>query len=65
MKPAVCGKCGKSPTLGVDGDWVSFSNYTTMTDEDIGHPEGLIWFCEHHLDEAKSLANLTYTDALK
>jgi hypothetical protein len=64
MKPAVCGICGKSAVESQNGDWVTFANYKRLDDEEIGHPEGLEWFCELHLEEAKLLSTMNSLDAL-
>lgn len=64
MKPAICSVCGISIIQSNNGDWVIFSNYKSLDDEEIGHPEGLEWFCEKHLEKAKSLSELKSTEAL-
>lgn len=56
MKPAVCIICGKSGSQ-IEGDWVEFSDYEPLANDEIGHPKGLEWFCRNHLDAAKSVAN--------
>jgi hypothetical protein len=65
MKPAVCGVCGKSAIESHNGDWVTFSDYKQPEKDEIGHPEGLKWFCERHLEEAKSLSKLESAEALE
>ncbi|BBA36912.1 putative uncharacterized protein [Methylocaldum marinum] len=65
MKPAVCGVCGKSAIESHNGDWVTFSDYKHPDNEEIGHPDGLEWFCEMHLEEAKSLSTLVSREALE
>jgi hypothetical protein len=64
MKPAICGVCGKSAVESQNGDWVAFSDYKRLENEEIGHPDGLEWFCEMHLEEAKSLSTMKSSDAL-
>ena len=64
MKPAVCGVCGKSAIESHSGDWVTFSDYKQLDKDEIGHPEGLEWFCERHLEEAKSLLRLKSAEVL-
>jgi len=64
MKPAICGVCGTSAVQSSTGDWVTFSDYKSLDNKEIGHPEGLEWFCESHLEEAKLLSGKTSTEAL-
>jgi hypothetical protein len=64
MKPAICSICGKSAIESRNGDWVTFTDYKRLDNEEIGHPDGLEWFCELHVEEAKSLSQLKSTEAL-
>lgn len=64
MKPAVCGVCGISAIQSRTGDWVTFSDYRGVDNEEIGHLEGLEWFCESHLEEAKLLSDQKSSEAL-
>jgi len=64
VKPALCGVCGKSAIESPNGDWVTFSDHKKSASEVIGHPEGLEWFCEEHLDEANLLSGLKSSEAL-
>lgn len=64
MKPALCGVCGKSAIESHNGDWITFSDYKNPDNEEIGHPDGLEWFCELHLEEAKLLSKLKSKEAL-
>ena len=63
MKPAICAICGKRSPM-IDGDWVEFSDYAALPKEEIGHPNGLEWFCREHLSAAKSLASQSSKDAI-
>lgn len=65
MKPAICYLCAVSVQQSPRGDWVSFKNHNRHSIGDIGHPNGVEWFCEIHLNEARSLTALTSSDALK
>jgi hypothetical protein len=65
MKPAVCGICGKIPDKAQMGAWVEFSDYDAEGEKDLSHPDGLEYFCDEHLDAARSLAGLTSAEALK
>lgn len=64
MKPAVCGVCGKIPTKTQMGDWVEFSDYDAEGEKDLSHPDGLEYFCDEHLNAARSLAGLPTAEAL-
>ena len=64
MRPATCGVCGISAIQSSNGDWVTFSGYKQLASEEIGHPAGLEWFCEIHLDEARLLSGLNSSEAL-
>jgi len=66
MKPAICGVCGVSVVQSSDGDWIAFSDYKKSPDnEEIGHPEGLEWFCEDHLEGARLLSGRKRAEALR
>ncbi len=71
MRPPICVVCSKR--FLEKGGMVQFK----LTEKEkesskkfkmsgfIGHPIGLEWFCEKHIDEAKRLSHLTLADALK
>lgn len=63
MKPAICLICGKN-SLSAGGDWVEFADYTPSSANDISHPKGLEWFCNEHLDAAKSVAELPSNEGI-
>lgn len=73
MRPPICAICGKDfGDAGISGDWVSFE----LTDEEkkynkkfkepgfVGHPAGLEWFCDDHLQGAEEYSFLTLKEAL-
>lgn len=64
MKLAACCICGKIPATANEGDWLEFQDYHA---EGIGmsHPAGLEFFCDEHIDAARSLTGIDSTDALK
>ena len=64
MKPAVCGVCGVSAIESCNGDWLAFADYQSPSTDEIGHPEGLEWFCETHLPTASLLTNQKASGAL-
>jgi hypothetical protein len=64
MKPAICGVCGTSALQSRKGDWLIFPDYKGVDNEELTHPAGLEWFCEHHLEAAKLLPGRTAPDAI-
>lgn len=64
MRPAVCKVCNTSAIQSPNGEWIQFSDYKSLDDEEIGHPDGLEWFCENHVEAAKLLSNKNYSDAI-
>lgn len=47
------------------GDWVEFADYSPLPDDQIGHPQGMEWFCDQHLSFAQSVSNLPSDEAIK
>jgi hypothetical protein len=70
MKPPVCNLCGKpawDETGPRRGDSVEFANYKPYSvgeDVSIGHPAGLEYFCDSHIDAARKLVHLSDAEAL-
>jgi hypothetical protein len=64
MKPAICLICGKN-SLSAGGDWVEFADYMPSSANEITHPKGFEWFCNEHLDAAKSVAELPSNEGIK
>lgn len=64
MKPAICVICGNRSPIA-EGDWVEFSDYTADSTNQITHPKGLEWFCNEHIEAAKSVSNLTASEGVK
>lgn len=46
------------------GALVKFDDYEPLGEGFAGHPQGLEWFCRHHLQAAQELASLTTDEAL-
>lgn len=65
MKPAICGVCHTSAVQSAHGEWVTFSDYKNLANEEIGHAQGLEWFCGNHLNAAELLTNKSASEALK
>jgi hypothetical protein len=65
MKPAICPVCNTSSMQSPKGEWVTFLDYNRLDEEEIGHPEGLEWFCANHLSEAKLLSGKNVADAIE
>ena len=64
MRPAICGVCQTTAVHSPKGEWVSFSDYKSLDNEEIGHPVGLEWICANHVEDAKLLTNKSASDAL-
>ncbi|HIG66084.1 MAG TPA: hypothetical protein EYQ43_11160 [Methyloprofundus sp.] len=65
MRPAICKVCNISAVQSPNGEWVTFLDYKSLDEEEIGHPDGLEWFCENHIEAAKLLSHKNYSDALQ
>ena len=65
MKPAICPVCNTSSIQSPKGEWVTFLDYKSLDEEEIGHPVGLEWFCGHHVDETKLLLNKNSSKAIE
>ncbi len=71
MRPPICYSCRKRFSPSKEGGKVRFK----LSEEDkvynkrfekegfVGHPKGLEWFCEKHIEKAKSLKHLTIKEA--
>ncbi len=66
MKPPICAYCRKrfSPS-SKEGGLVRFANYEPLPERMMGHPKGLAWFCEKHIEEAKTLKDKALNEALQ
>ncbi len=66
MMPPHCALCGKESELGDHRGFqlVTFADYRPLPEGITGHPDGLVWFCAVHVDEAKALSHLNSRDAL-
>lgn len=68
MKPAVCLLCGKasidepSPNAG---DWVRFADFRPLDAGALGHPTGLEYYCDEHVEAARRLDSYTAAQALE
>lgn len=62
MKPPRCAVCHErfSPSNSL----VRFSNYQPLPERTKGHPKGLEWFCEIHIEAAKALKSKTLAEAV-
>jgi hypothetical protein len=68
-KPSVCELCRKPhsyETGTTKGDWLEFANYVPAPPREItiGHPEGLAYYCDDHVEAARKLVKMADTDAL-
>jgi len=64
MRPPICDFCDRDcrehPEL--EFGLVSFRDREQL--EQPGHPEGLLWFCQDHLERARELSHLDSHEAL-
>jgi len=44
---------------------VEFADYAPLPEDYIGHPQGLEWFCNDHLNAAQALSDKSYEEAIK
>ncbi len=63
MRPPICKLCTKRFSVK-DGGLVRFADFVPLPKRQVGHPRGLEWFCDEHLDAAKVLATLSLSEAL-
>jgi|688.fasta_scaffold443584_2 hypothetical protein len=65
MRPPICDYCDRDERdhSGLEFGLVSFRNHRRL--DRPGHPEGLLWFCQDHLERARALAALDSHEALR
>jgi len=65
MRPPICDFCDRDERKhpGLEFGLVSFRNHEPLGEP--GHPEGLLWFCQDHISEARSLSHLDSGEALR
>lgn len=65
MRPPICDFCDRDSRdePGLEFGLVSFRNRERL--EQPGHPEGLLWFCQDHLEQARELSHLDSHEALR
>jgi hypothetical protein len=65
MEPPICALCGRDqrdePELAFD--LVSFREHETL--DFPGHPDGVLWFCQEHVEDARNLDFLLADEALR
>ena len=66
MKPAICNLCGK-PRSSEEGkgDWLEFLDYENEEPVMITHPQGLEYYCDEHLEDARRLVHLNSIKVLE
>ena len=65
MKPPICVLCRDRFDPGKEGGTVRFANYKPLPDGMTGHPDGLVWFCHAHLEDAKSRSHMSSNEAIE
>ncbi len=55
MRPPICFICRKEFSLSDGGGTVRFADYEPLPKGQVGHPDGLEWFCEEHYNRAVEL----------
>lgn len=65
MQPPICSFCHRDQRdcEGLEFGLVKFADYEPL--DRPGHPKGMLWFCNEHLEEAKKLEQLESSNALK
>ena len=62
MMTPICGVCGlRFPAQ--EGGTVRFANFEPLPEGRVGHPKGLVWFCGEHIAQARTLSDLTSSEA--
>jgi len=69
MKPPICEVCGDDfrrefETSRACGDLVAFADYEPLPEGVTGHPAGLCWICERHVEAARGLTHLRSGEAI-
>lgn len=64
MRPPICAVCHREFSLS-EGDTVRFADYKPLPEGTVGHPDGLEWFCEVHLEAAERLRDLPSGKAIR
>jgi len=64
MEPPICAFCHRDQRdhEEIEFDLVRFRNFESI--DHPGHPDGLLWFCQDHLKEARRLEYLTSGQAM-
>lgn len=64
MEPPICAFCQRDQRdhEEIEFNLVRFRNFESI--DRPGHPEGLLWFCQDHLTEARRLDYLTSGQAI-
>jgi len=70
MRPPICAVCDRDfredlEDSDLSGGTVSFSDYISLPDGMVGHPNGLEWFCSEHIQKARTLSHLTAKQAVQ
>lgn len=69
MKSPICYLCNKDFRseffyAGTGGTLVQFKDYQPLPQGAVGHPQGLEWFCNEHLQAAQDLGAYSTAEAL-
>ena len=64
MRPPICDVCGEGFEPS-EGDLLRFADYEPLPEGMVGHPDGLLWICGEHLEEAKGLTHLSGSAAVE
>lgn len=63
MRPPVCIICD-AVFEPATGGTVNFSDYTPLPENICGHPQGMEWFCQAHLERAEKMRHLDSSSAI-
>jgi len=66
MRPPICDLCGKDIDYKSNSSdyLIKFSDHEELPPHTVGHPKGLLWFCDEHVNIASKLSHLSSTEAL-
>ena len=66
MMSPICAICHTDfDPFGDSAGTVAFTDFEPLPDGMVGHPNGLVWFCERHYAAAKALMDLPSTEAVQ
>jgi len=65
LLPFVVSDPTPTPKTYQDFGLVQFTDYKALPEGMMGHPDGWLWFCSDHIEEATGLSHCSSTEALR